>query len=207
MSMDLKENSIKFIKGDGNYSHITRVNGSVECVSKTLKVLTTMISDKFIRVHKSYLVNKDFLRAIDEVNESVILKCQTLIPTSRRQWPVVKDHLLHSDHPVHFDHLKHVMHYFGYDFHSITGGVWMFNHKKLSGNFCCIKPFSVYMQIDTDKPIIASIEFRSGESLLNSRRVSFTKVKTWVGLFNAVRTHTRSLLHKRDVYKYKHGVL
>ncbi len=57
-------NDILYLKADDNYTEIFLQDNSNKLVSKTLKSFETNLSDKnFARIHKSYLVNTNFIAA------------------------------------------------------------------------------------------------------------------------------------------------
>jgi hypothetical protein len=87
-----------------------------------------------------------------------------------------------------------LLNYFGYEHIRTANGTWEYRHKHLAGNFCNV----------TQKfgSMLAAIEFRFGLDPHKTVRQSYSQVKSWEGLFNAVRTQTRSLIYKRDVYQY-----
>ncbi|WP_025764867.1 LytR/AlgR family response regulator transcription factor [Dyadobacter tibetensis] len=53
--------AIIFIQGEGNYSFIYTTGGKRFLVSKTLKALSENLAINFLRVHKSYVVNANFI--------------------------------------------------------------------------------------------------------------------------------------------------
>ncbi len=77
--------SITFIAGEGNYSFIYTSCGKRYLVSKTLKSLTEYLDSKFIRIHKSYLVNRKYI--IDRIDDDRFLKmsCGNKVAVSRRK--------------------------------------------------------------------------------------------------------------------------
>jgi len=87
--------------------------------------------------------------------------------------------------------VKSLMHYFGYKYVSIEDGTWKFVHKVFPGNYCFIKQ-------RFGGSFIASIEFRY-QSGHHNVKMDAAKVKSWEGLCNAVRNHTRALIFRREV--------
>lgn len=62
----VKKSDVVFVKASDNYSEITLLDKSLFIVSKTLKkVETELNSSEFIRVHKSYLVNVNYIKGFD----------------------------------------------------------------------------------------------------------------------------------------------
>ena len=78
-------NAITFLEGEGNYSFIHTSCGKRYMVSKTLKSLSTYLDQNFLRIHKSYLVNKDFI--VERIDDNRFLKmaCGNEVSVSRRK--------------------------------------------------------------------------------------------------------------------------
>jgi two-component system LytT family response regulator len=75
---------ITHIEGERNYSYIHLTNGSRELSSKNLAYFEDILVDKkFIRCHRSFLVNKFHIEAFK--NDFFILKNGIEIPISRRK--------------------------------------------------------------------------------------------------------------------------
>lgn len=72
--------NINFIKARGPYSEINLINGKVYITSQTLKKLNSQLNDIFIRVHKSYIVNRD---NIIGYNQKELYLDKIVIPLSR----------------------------------------------------------------------------------------------------------------------------
>lgn len=80
--MDIDD--IIYCQAEGNYCHIYTDNGKRLTSSKTLKYFETKIeSNKFLRVHRSYLVNMGYLDSYLKNENSIELENGTLIPVSR----------------------------------------------------------------------------------------------------------------------------
>jgi len=82
-------NTIIYFKAEGSYCVITNLNDEKLIVSKPLKYFVDKIcSDKcsFVRTHKSYLVNFNFIDKINrESNASIIMSNNEIIPISRNK--------------------------------------------------------------------------------------------------------------------------
>lgn len=75
---------VTHIEGERNYSTIHLLSGSQELSSKNLAYFEEILSDKnFFRSHRSYLVNKYHIKALQEGH--FILKNEIEIPISRRK--------------------------------------------------------------------------------------------------------------------------
>jgi two-component system LytT family response regulator len=72
---------IEYLEADGAYSIIFLTKGKSYTTSKTLKTITTSLSEDFIRIHKSYIVNKAMIKSYKKDSLTTIHnKC---LPVSR----------------------------------------------------------------------------------------------------------------------------
>jgi two-component system LytT family response regulator len=62
----IKHEEILLIKANGAYADIHTTNGNIFTTSKTLKALHPNLNLNFIRVHKSYIVNKHFIKGYNQ---------------------------------------------------------------------------------------------------------------------------------------------
>ncbi|RPD96628.1 DNA-binding response regulator [Aureibaculum marinum] len=78
-------NDIYYCKSDGNYCEIFFVDGSVEMLTKKIKEIEEIISNKyFFRVHNSYLVNINYIKEfVKTEGQYLVLENGTSIPVSR----------------------------------------------------------------------------------------------------------------------------
>ncbi len=84
--IDISE--IKYIKASSNYSEIYLTDASWYLQSKSLNSLMLTLPSIFIRVHKSYAINKSFLKAIKTIRHntySAVLEGDVEIPISREK--------------------------------------------------------------------------------------------------------------------------
>jgi len=88
----LKLNSIMYCLSESNYCKIICYDGSELLVSKTLKYVEELIrNDLFIRIHKSYLVNLNYVINYDKTEDlKVTLSTGIQLPVSIRK----KEHFL-----------------------------------------------------------------------------------------------------------------
>jgi len=79
------KNDIMYCKSDGNYTHIFIKDKSKYFISKNIKNITQLINaTEFIRVHKTYLVNVNYIKEyIRGDGGEIILEDKTNIPVSR----------------------------------------------------------------------------------------------------------------------------
>lgn len=88
---------ISFLEGEGNYTFIHTYSGSRYLVSKTLRILADNLSDNFIRVHKSYLVNSDFVIACNGNQRLLKMACGKEVSVSRRKIKEIAGMLIHCN--------------------------------------------------------------------------------------------------------------
>ena len=86
----IKISTIRFLKAEGNY---TRINcGEKEYLAtKTVRSFEEMLDeDQFIRVHKSYIVNIDFVNRYSSDGGTLELEGDHWIPVSRRKRSILE---------------------------------------------------------------------------------------------------------------------
>ena len=66
-SVPIRVNEIDYIKGNGPYSILYLTNSTNYTTARTLKTLHSLLGNKFIRIHKSYLVNKDAIKSYNKL--------------------------------------------------------------------------------------------------------------------------------------------
>lgn len=81
----IDKNSITLIKAEGSYCEICLNNGKSITVSKPLKYMEQQIENhpKFLKIHKSYIINSDYVDSLDRVNNEVVLMNFIKLPISR----------------------------------------------------------------------------------------------------------------------------
>lgn len=84
---------IVYFQSDLKYVNIICRNGENICVYKKLDVVEKALSTVFLRIHKSYIVNKTCIDKIDKANRIVILKNGEELPISNSQYAKVLDDL------------------------------------------------------------------------------------------------------------------
>ena len=87
---------ITFLEGEGNYTFIYTNTGKKYLVSKTLKSLAEQLNANFMRVHKSYLVNADYIVERLEDDRMLKLSCGKEVAVSRRKIKEVSGILNHN---------------------------------------------------------------------------------------------------------------
>lgn len=89
-------NEIEYLEADGSYVTIYCVNKKSKTVSKNLKYFETALIDfdNFIRPHRSFIVNKDFItNYIKSDGGFLILKSDIEIPIARERKQAIQEFL------------------------------------------------------------------------------------------------------------------
>ena len=83
----VKTNTILYCQADGNYSKVICIDETVIHLSKTLKYIEELLPKLlFKRIHKSYLVNLNFVLEFNKVNDlNVELINNIFLPVSTRK--------------------------------------------------------------------------------------------------------------------------
>lgn len=76
---------IMYCKSDGSYTNVVMVDNQTHLISKNIgHIAEALPDDKFLRVHKSYLVNIDVIKEINKRgNGEIILESEIIVPISR----------------------------------------------------------------------------------------------------------------------------
>lgn len=87
---------IQYISAEINYSIVYMLDGSQYVVSKTLKLFEELLSkEQFIRVHKSHLINRKFIKETVKRDQYYIVLSDGLeLPIARRRVKAVMEKLL-----------------------------------------------------------------------------------------------------------------
>jgi DNA-binding LytR/AlgR family response regulator len=72
---------IVFIQGADDYSELHLADGSVHLHEKTLSALETMLPESFVRIHRSYIANRDRVRGVRAA--SLVMTDDSLVPVGR----------------------------------------------------------------------------------------------------------------------------
>ena len=94
--ISISPDTITFMEGEGNYTFIYTNAGKRYLVSRTLKSLSEHLTDNFIRVHKSYVVNAHYV--VEQLVHDRILKMAggKEVMVSRRKFREITGILDHS---------------------------------------------------------------------------------------------------------------
>lgn len=80
-------NEIVFCEADVNYTRIHGISGKTILVAKTLKLIEEMLAgENFFRIHKSYLINMNFLKAYSKSDGyEIVLETGHRLPVALRK--------------------------------------------------------------------------------------------------------------------------
>lgn len=94
----VKLNTIMYCQSESNYCKICCLDGKEILLAKTLKYVEELLhSDLFIRIHKSFLVNLNYVEKFDRGNEmKVTLVNNKQLPVSIRKKEQFIDAILHK---------------------------------------------------------------------------------------------------------------
>lgn len=89
--------SIPYIKSESNYCKIFRTDQTPMMVSKTMKEMEKMLPNEFIRIHKSYIINTQFVQMLNTTKKDIKLLCNgenVILPIGDSYLELVKNKLL-----------------------------------------------------------------------------------------------------------------
>lgn len=87
----IEKSSIIYLKSDSNYCEIHMQDGTIHCCSRTLKeVFSRIRGNDFLKVHKSYVVNLEYLKYMDSSFSYMVLDDQIEIPIARARKESIK---------------------------------------------------------------------------------------------------------------------
>lgn len=77
--------TITLLEGQGNYTCIYTRNGFKYLICKTLKSLSGLLGCKFIRVHKSFIVNPHYVVSVERGDRMIRMQCGNFAAISKRK--------------------------------------------------------------------------------------------------------------------------
>ncbi|RZM23586.1 MAG: LytTR family transcriptional regulator [Pedobacter sp.] len=94
---------ISYLSGANNYSFVHFRTGEQLLISKSLRFLEKQLPD-FIRIHKTLLINPECVKKLQhhphlKTSGAVVLEDDTILPVSRRQWPILVQSVWANDVP------------------------------------------------------------------------------------------------------------
>ena len=90
----IKVGDIVYFQGQDNYINILLKDGRTEKTRKTLDSLLKILPVKFMRIHKSYIVNIEFvkhLHTLDGTKCEAVLQGNVSVPVSRNKYKELKN--------------------------------------------------------------------------------------------------------------------
>lgn len=81
----IKPEDITCLEGEGNYTFIHTCRGKRYLVSRTLKSLTEHLDESFLRIHKSYIINRHFIAERLDEDRMIRMSCGKKATVSRRK--------------------------------------------------------------------------------------------------------------------------
>lgn len=85
----VKVSDIEFIQGAGDYSEIHCVGGEIHLHTKSMDKLSAILPESFIRIHKSYIVDKSIIKEVKVYGGGkygAILNSTNELPISRSRY-------------------------------------------------------------------------------------------------------------------------
>ena len=81
----IEKNTILYVKAEASYCNIQLITGKTITVSKPLKYIELQVenSPAFIKIHKSFIINHDFVKSLDRTTHEIVLKNDEKLPISR----------------------------------------------------------------------------------------------------------------------------
>jgi len=89
-SMPINFDEIEYLEGDGPYSKIFLTNGREYTTSKTLKILSGLLDNSFIRINKSYIINRAMIKSFKK--DSLTTKSDKCLSVSRAGYKELLSH-------------------------------------------------------------------------------------------------------------------
>ena len=88
---------VTFVKADGHYTQISEVSGQQHLHDKAIDKLAMLLPENYIRIHRSYIVNSEYVAGISAASGGVYrveLSNGELLPISRSKYKSVKQQLM-----------------------------------------------------------------------------------------------------------------
>lgn len=81
----IHSNQILYCKAESNYCSIKRIDGITKMATKTLKYVEDILPAPFLRIHKSFVINLNFVVRYHKANKEVELTNGEKLPVSFRK--------------------------------------------------------------------------------------------------------------------------
>ena len=79
------------LDGKRNYTVFSLTDGSQFTSCRSLGIYETIFPETFLRIHKSCIINRNFLQHLNDENHKAILTDGSEVSISRRRWTEVKN--------------------------------------------------------------------------------------------------------------------
>ena len=79
------------LDGKRNYTVFSLTDGTQFLSSRSLGIYETIFPETFLRIHKSCIINRDFLQELNDENHMAILTDGSEVVVSRRRWAEVRE--------------------------------------------------------------------------------------------------------------------
>ncbi len=86
---------VLYLQSELKYVNIVRKSSEIINIYKKLDEVEKNLSSVFLRIHKSYIVNSSFIKGVDKVNRTVVLKNNERLPISNSRYNSVIEYLNH----------------------------------------------------------------------------------------------------------------
>ena len=88
----VKQDEIIYIESQNRKIFIVTINEQMELSTYTLKQLSDKLADNFVRCHKGYIININFIERIDKTNNNIYMKnAKRSVPIGRRYKKLLGD--------------------------------------------------------------------------------------------------------------------
>jgi two-component system LytT family response regulator len=87
----LPTTEITCLEGEGNYTYIYSKTGKRYLVSRTMKSLVEQLDNNFLRIHKSYLINTNYVVERFDEDRVIRMSCGTKVTIARRKIKEITD--------------------------------------------------------------------------------------------------------------------
>ncbi|GHB83418.1 LytR/AlgR family response regulator transcription factor [Persicitalea jodogahamensis] len=78
------------LDGKRNYTVFSLTDGTQFLSSRSLGIYETIFPESFLRIHKSCIINRDFLQNLKDDEHIAVLTDGSEVSVSRRRWAEVK---------------------------------------------------------------------------------------------------------------------
>lgn len=88
----IKQNEVIYIEAQNRKILIKTIHEQIELSTYTLKQLSSKLANNFIRCHRGYIININFVEKIDKTNRGIYMKnAEQIIPIGRKYKELLED--------------------------------------------------------------------------------------------------------------------